>query len=280
MFLGKYYDGITPLATGGQPFQIYYLHKKDVPAGVATAVPLVKFIVNTFALGAIAVVFLCLSRIYLPGNIADKTILIWAWISMVANMMIPVAIVIVSLFPNFGKKAVAWIICLLSKMHIVKRKYHALHKAVYEIEEYRRSIKAIVHRWWLLIPFFFLCVAGLLVGHAIPFFVVVAIADVPPTGGLLVQIVCLSIISYYASALIPTPGASGASELASAFIFSTVFVGTQFDPIVGWVILVWRFFTYYIYILSGTGINIFEIIRDAVRNRRARRAEERKNRIS
>ena len=55
-----------------------------------------------------------------------------------------------------------------------------------------------------------------------------------------------------------------------------MFVGaSQIDPVVGWVILVWRFLTYYIYILSGIGINVFEIIRDAVRNRRAEKRMQR-----
>ena len=41
----------------------------------------------------------------------------------------------------------------------------------------------------------------------------------------------------------------------------------------GWVVLVWRFFTYYLYILSGIGISIFEVIRDAVRQKRRVREE-------
>ena len=38
-----------------------------------------------------------------------------------------------------------------------------------------------------------------------------------------------------------------------------------------WIIIVWRFLTYYVYILTGIGINVFEIIRSAVRNRRAKK---------
>ncbi|MBR7186717.1 MAG: flippase-like domain-containing protein [Clostridia bacterium] len=270
MFLGKYYDGITPLATGGQAFQIYYLHKKDIPAGVATAVPLVKFIVNTFAFGVLAVIFLSLAATYLPGNIADRVLLVWAWISMGLNMLIPVAIVLVSLFPRFGKKGAVWIVGTLAKLKIVKHKYRLMHKYVHEIDEYRLSLKAIIKRWWLILPHFVLCIVGAAIGFSVPFFVVVALADVTPTFELLVQILSLSIISYYSSSLIPTPGSSGAQEFTSSFVFSTVFVGaSQIDPVVGWVILVWRFLTYYIYILSGIGINVFEIIRDAVRNRRA-----------
>ncbi len=271
MFLGKYYDGITPLGTGGQPFQIHYLHKKDIPAGVATAVPLVKFIVNTFALGVLAIVFFVLAPYLLAGNSAiNTTLLIIAWVSMAANMLIPIAIVFASIFPRAGKKFVVALVSLLSKMKIVKRKYPTMRKYVYEIDEYRNSLKAIFRRWWLIVPLFLICLMGMFISFCIPYFVVIALADVPPTSDLLLQILCLSMISYYSASLIPTPGTSGAIETTSSLIFSSVL---KSDPavstVIGWIILVWRFFTYYIYILSGIGINIFEIVRSAYRNRRA-----------
>ena len=59
-------------------------------------------------------------------------------------------------------------------------------------------------------------------------------------------------------------------EATGSLIFSTV---TSIQPMLGWVVLVWRFFTYYIYILSGIGISIFEVIRDAVRQKRRTREE-------
>ena len=49
MILGKYFDSVTPSAFGGQPYQIYYLHKNKVPAGVATSLPVVCFFLQQFA---------------------------------------------------------------------------------------------------------------------------------------------------------------------------------------------------------------------------------------
>ena len=40
----RFYDCITPLATGGQPFQIFYLNKRGLSASTATSVPLAKYI--------------------------------------------------------------------------------------------------------------------------------------------------------------------------------------------------------------------------------------------
>ncbi len=273
MFLGKYYDGVTPLGTGGQPFQIYYLHKKDIPAGVATAVPLVKFTVNTFVLCLLAIIFFSIAPTYLnrDGNkVVNTTILVIAWISMIGNLLIPLAIVFVSCFPRLGKKFMIRLALFLKKLHIVKRPYRVIRKYVYEIDDYRRAIKSIMRHWWKFLPLILICIIGIVVSFSIPFFVVITIANTPPTFDLFLHIMCLSFLSYYASSLVPTPGNTGASETASSLVFATV--AESIKPLIGWVILVWRFLTFYIYILSGIGINIFEIIRSAVRKRRAERA--------
>ena len=114
-----------------------------------------------------------------------------------------------------------------------------------------------------------LCILESLLFVTLPFFVVIAIANIPLTAEtgmrLVMQIACLVVISRYTALLVPTPGNTGALEAASSLVFVTV---AGIEPVVGWVVLVWRFCTYYVYILSGIGINIFEIIRGAVRARK------------
>ncbi len=277
MFLGKYYDGITPLGSGGQPFQIYYLHKKNgIPAGVATAVPLVKFIISTVVFCSMAAVLFSFAHEFLPGSTINTALLIVAWISMGANFLMPVCIILFSLFPNFGKKVIAWIVHLLAKLHIVKRKYTVMHRYIFEMREYRNSLKAILGKWWHIPPLMVIAFVCGVLHFSVPFFVTVALAGVAPTMGGFLQMLCLSVLSFYAASLIPTPGNSGALEGAAAIIFSAALSATA-GGVVGWVVLTWRFLTYYIYIFSGVGINIFEVIRGAYRNRRARAAEKRAN---
>ncbi len=278
MFLGKYYDGITPLGTGGQPFQIYYLHKKDIPAGVATSVPLVKYIVNTVVFCLIAVGFLITAHLCVDINsIGGTVIMVVAWISLACNFAIPLIIVFASLFPRAGKKLVVKTVGFLNKIRIVKRRYPTMKKYVYEMDEYRHSLKSLIREAWKLIPLVFICAAETMAGLLVPFFTVLAIA---PVGAelypeLLLQILCLGVISFYSSSLIPTPGNSGANEAVTTLALIMI-LGDQ--PVItalsGWIVLFWRFFVYYIYILSGIGINIFEIIRSAVRRRRAERASK------
>ena len=271
MFLGKYYDGITPLSMGGQAFQIVYLHKKDVPGGVASAIPLIRYIVTSLVITVLSIVFLILTPHHVPGSIASKTMLVLAAVSLALNGSIPLIILLFTIFPKKMMRLVVGAVGLLSRMHIVKHKYAATKKCVNGLLEYSGAMKLFAKKFLQCLPLVLLCVIETLLNYAIPFFVVLAVGqDVEPTFELLMQILCLSTLTRYTALLIPTPGNTGAMEATGSLIFSTV---TSIQPMLGWVVLVWRFFTYYIYILSGIGISIFEVIRDAVRQKRRAREE-------
>ncbi len=50
-----FFDLITPFSFGGQPFQIYVLHKKKIPGGSATTVVITKLILGGIVLTGIAI---------------------------------------------------------------------------------------------------------------------------------------------------------------------------------------------------------------------------------
>ena len=265
MFLGKYYDGITPLSTGGQPFQMYYLHKKKVPRGAANAVPILRYLVSSFFITALAIVLLILTPRFVEQSTVNLTVLIISWVSLVINVLAPLTVALFSIFPNISRRVIVGVVGLLAKLRIVKNKEKTSEKFVRELTEYSAAVRMFMKELYKFIPLLVLCAMECLLFVTIPFFVVIAIANVPPTVELAVQIACLVIISRYTALLIPTPGNTGALEAASSIVFVTV---TGINAVIGWVILVWRFFTYYVYILTGIGINIFEIIRSAIRTRR------------
>ena len=277
-FLGKYYDAVTPLGTGGQPFQIYYLHKKDIPSGVATAVPIIKYTMATFAKGLVTIFFLSLTFIILPREVTSTghfiALYAVAWVSMFCNMLVPIVMVFGSIFPKAGKKLIMGIIKVLAKMHIVKHKYKVAKKYVKEMSEYRNAFREILKQWWIVIPLLAICLIAVLINFSIPFFTSLALANTSPTGDLWLQMFCGGLIAYYAASLVPTPGNSGVIDITSALVFASVLntvQGGAGGAVAAWVILVWRFFTFYVYVFAGVGINIFEIIRSAVRNRRAKK---------
>ena len=142
------------------------------------------------------------------------------------------------------------------------------------VADYKRSLNLLITHWWKLLPLVALSIVEVLLLLGVPVFAVLAIAGPTALGEnpamMMFQILCLSAISFYSSSLVPTPGNSGANEAMTAIVF----VGLAgISGVVGWIILLWRFATYYVYILSGIGINIFEVIRGAVRQRRATKAQ-------
>ncbi len=279
MFLGKYYDGVTPFASGGQPFQIYYLYKKrDIPRGAASAIPLARMCVSLFVWCLFALVLMSVAPNYLESSAhisVSATVRIVAWFSIVLNLSFPILFAVLSFFPRFTMKAMAFIVFVLKKMHIVKKKYAVTKKFVHGVREYCTAMRTLITKWYFFVPLLVLSLMETCINVCIPFFAVASVANVPPSGDFLLQIACLTIISQFSAYLIPTPGNTGAVETTTSFVYASVLMARpEVSAVIGWVVLVWRFFTFYIYILSGVGINIFEIARGAVRNRRARNAQE------
>lgn len=266
MFIGKYYDGITPFNTGGQPFQIYYLHKKsDIPHGPASAIPVLRYIVNISVLTIVAIVLLSLSPLFLKATPVTKTILILSWVSLVVNVSLPVMVILFSLFPRPCKKLVIGLIHFLKKLHLVKNPYRATIKYVRELSEYSTTLKQFLREIYKYIPLILLSMMECLLFLTIPFFVVTSIGNVEPSMELMMQIACLIVITRYSALLMPTPGNTGAVEATGSLVFITV---SGIGSVIGWVVLTWRFFTYYFYLLAGIVINIFEIIRSSYREKR------------
>ena len=60
--IGTYYNNVTPLAVGGQPFEIYHLSKHGVHGGVASAIPIVSFFVNQISFVTLTIVGIVLLK--------------------------------------------------------------------------------------------------------------------------------------------------------------------------------------------------------------------------
>ncbi len=80
------------------------------------------------------------------------------------------------------------------------------------------------------------------------------------------DVITLNVFATLAVTVVPTPGNSGALESMVMGAFSKIA-----EEVVFWVVLTWRTLIYYVYILVGFGITIFEMIRNAVNKRKEQR---------
>ena len=127
-------------------------------------------------------------------------------------------------------------------MHIVKNKEEATGKAEYEVTEYAHSIKVILKTRGLFIKTILLSVTFHILVSMIPFFVLTAFGGEVDFLPCFVTTVAITSAVYF----VPTPGNAGAAEGTFYVVFSALSEGYVF-----WAMLVWRFFSYYIYIIIG-----------------------------
>ncbi|MDR0491730.1 MAG: flippase-like domain-containing protein [Oscillospiraceae bacterium] len=244
--LGKYYDSITPTGAGGQPFQVYYLKKKNVSTGKSAAMPITGFLTLQLAFILLAIVVFIFGTPYLR-NVADYTIAIKisAYIGVLFYAWMPMLIILFSIFPKSAETVVRFFVKLLGKMRILKKPEAALEKSLATLNEYRDSIVAIYKKKGMFLKLFGF---GLIYQGAIcstPFFVLRAFGS--PLSYF--SVFSMMVLIYCAITYIPTPGNSGVAEASFYALLTTLNQSYLF-----WAMMIWRFFSYYSFLLIGGGI--------------------------
>ena len=239
VLLGKYYDNITPAAVGGQPFQIYYMRKNSqLPSGVSTSIPLFGMISGQ--IGFIIIAVFC----FLIGSLSiNNAVLIGtACFGLLFYAFWPITVMIATFLPKATTELITLFVKLLAKIHIVKDLDAATKKAEYEIREYAMCVRKILKTKGLFLRTVIMSVIFNLLISMIPFFVLTAFGGAVDFLPCFVTTVAVTSAVYF----VPTPGNSGAAEGAFYAVFSALSSGYVF-----WAMLVWRFFSYYVYILTG-----------------------------
>lgn len=254
--LGKYYDNITPFGSGGQPFQMFNLGRK-LDVGLATSIPIADYIIHQLVFTVIAiVVFIVNSKV-----MADNDFMrIAAYVGIVVFASIPVFVIIFSIFPR-GITLTAKFVCRVGhKLHIVKDLEKAEIKAISAVEKYTTSLKFVSKKWGYLVLSAFISAICWISYHSIPYFVL----RVCGVDNGYFDTVCLSIFISAAITVIPTPGSAGAAEGAFYAIFQSLTGGFLF-----WGTMLWRFCIYYLSLIFGFSITIYQYIKASRKEKRA-----------
>lgn len=246
--LCKYYDSITPLGSGGQPFEIYYLRKKGIPLGVASGVPIVSY-----ALDRIAYVIIALFVMIFHGFGDIGTVLIVLCIfGLLINAFIPFALVFFILLPKTAEKVARFVAKVGKFLHLVKDVDLLTHKLTDNLKEYADCIKYFLKKSKVrMLLGILLSVLAYVVLYSIPFF---TIKMSGATGIRWGEIFALTVICYTSVTMLPTPGNSGGAELSFRSIFAKYLSGGKLF----WGIMSWRICSYYLSIFVGIILIIFQ----------------------
>ena len=244
--LGKYYDCITPSGAGGQPFQIYWLHKHGYSDGGASAMPITGYVT-----AQIGFILLALGVFIFWRSVDLEAIRYTAYAGLLLLSLIPFLLVMFSLMPETVKKLVSAVIRFCGKLKIVRKPDETTAQVMGMLNSYNESFGMIVKDKGTG-----LCLLGLSLIFRIalcsmPYFVLRMF-------GASVQflpIFCSTIYIYASIALVPTPGNAGAAEGAFYLVFSAMGTNGVF-----WAMLIWRLFSHYSFIIAGALVYAFNAI--------------------
>lgn len=239
VFLGRYYDNITPSAVGGQPFQIHHMHKHGkIDSEHAAMIPIICFVSLQFAY-----VVLCFLTLVFGANIVLSDVTYAAsFVGILLMAFAPGTVIFFAVKPKAAKKIASAILKFGHKLHIVRHLEETEAKTLGEIEKYADTVRRVLKNKKLLVRVLALSFAYQLCLYSIPFLVVRAFGG--DVGYLPATMTALTIQA--AITFIPTPGNAGAAEGSFYLVFASLGSGNTF-----WAMFTWRFFTYYAFIALG-----------------------------
>ena len=249
--LGKYYDNVTPLGSGGQPFQVHYLNKRNVSFGVASSLPIAGFLMNQFAFMMLMIIGIIINTS--RSFVTSPVLLASAYIGMVFYVIVPVMVVLFTVMPKVSGSILRFFIRIGHKLRLVKHPDETTVKVLHNMEAYRQSLAALSKTKGLLIMVFIFSMAYQICMCSIPYFVLKAFG----AGNAFIDIFFMCVYTYAAVTYIPTPGNAGAAEGTFYALFKTLKSGNIF-----WAMLIWRFLSYYMFLVTGVGIYVYNFVKN------------------
>jgi len=246
--LGYFFSNLTPMATGGQPFQVYHLTQNNCDSRTAVNVMLSHFVEYMFMATIISVFSIKrVIPIVRSSGLATAILYIGLGVSLFFTLFFAGLLVrpqmVIRLAEFFEHTFIGRKIGKLFQKHnwvdFIKR----------WVTQLRENIKFL----WIERPLIVLLDSALglciiLIQAFSLYYVIDSIADPDVRYHQIATIfVILNLIVYY----IPTPGASGSIEGVYSMVFTAV---TGMPAMTAMAVIVWRFSSYYLHLLFELAI--------------------------
>ena len=250
---GRYYDIITPLSTGGQPFQVLYLNKYGVKAGQGISIVMAKYIFYQIVYFIGASYFLFRSTFFSDtvNSFLSGAATTFSWIGYIAIAVVIFFIGFISLNKRAGAGFVVGILKLLSKIKIGKFKLVKDYKKSFQnvmrtVNTWQKTTKQYSKSAWVIFVNVICSIIYFFLNYSMLFFIYCAFEGWHPEMWL--QIVSMGVLIDLASAFNPIPMGTGTAELSFTALFAVLISSTGAQV---WALIIWRVLYYYIYILQG-----------------------------
>lgn len=242
-------NGITPFASGGQPFQLVAMMQSGIEPGYATAILLMKFIVYQFV-----IVLNFFGALLIGGQFLGDKIHVLRYLMIfgfLIHFAVIVGLILIMYWYGFTKKITDLVLKSIKYVGFGdKEKRNKRYKRIKEwvderLENFHKESLRMTYNWKLMLKGFVLTSIQLIFYYSVPYFILLALGykDVN-----YILITSLHILIVMVISLFPIPGGAGGAEVSFQSLFST-FINEPSTLVLAMVI--WRFLTYYLGMFAG-----------------------------
>ncbi len=251
VLIGFYYSNITPSAAGGQPMQINSLRKAGIPVGYGTLAITTRFVTNQLTICLMTLILFLTHREFAYGQLGGA---IWAaragWLINFAS----VPMVLLAAFKRkWVQKLAEKLVRLGVKTRLVKDPEGTMERISGVLDTYHEALIDLMHRPKDILLQIGCSTVSLLALTGSVVFTCYAFGQ---SGTPWIHVLTVSCLLFVSASYTPLPGASGAQEGGFLLYFRGIFR----DGTIGLGLLIWRFFTYYLFLIVGVFLIVIEKI--------------------
>lgn len=247
--VGTVFSYLTPSATGGQPVQIHHLRKSGIPLGKATATLIIRFIVFQSSIVMLSLFFYIFYYQAFAQSVNNFRFFIV--LGIILNLAAVIFFIFISFLPSLAKKLSPLIINFGKKIKLIKNPSASIERFNNGINDFSSWPKTLSKQPKIIVEQFLLSSIQIIFYALVAFFIFKSISpeNIDP---LLAITASLSV--WMASSFIPLPGGSGGAESSFLLFFSVIYRHSS----TAIALLLWRFVAYYLPIIIGSTVLIFD----------------------
>ena len=248
-YIGFFFSAITPAASGGQPMQIYYMHKDKVSVANST----LALLINLCSFQLITIPCALISLMFSHINLSVG--MIWFFIIGISLNSMALALLLVGIFSKRLSAALIRFAVKVLKFFRIKNIEAKKEKMEAELNKYHSSAIYIKKHKKLMVKTLCTTFVQVMLFYSIPFWVYKSFGF---NEFNIIQIITLQAVLYATVSGIPLPGAVGVSEGGFLNLFTIAFT----EATLSGAMLLNRGISFYLFVLISGIVVMVNIFRE------------------
>lgn len=241
--IGFFFSAITPAASGGQPMQVYYMHKDKIAVSNSTLALLLNLTSMQVVTIGFALISVCFNYKYLNGVLIAFFI-----VGILLNLSALVLLLIAIISKRLSRGIINFVEKILKffKVRNIEVKKEKLES---ELEKYHESAVYIKQNKKIIIQLLLTTLVQFFVYYSVTFWTYKALGM---NGANILEITSMQSVLFATVSGIPSPGAVGVTEGAFTEIFRNIYPGAMMSS----AILLNRGINFYFFVIFSGIVTI------------------------